>query len=311
MKCKNCGAKIPNDSPFCTVCGKDFDSPPIDAGAPPESSFPRSDIPHGFGAQPFGRAIGSAFAQMPPMPKRNYKKAVLSVLLTVAIVAGIALFVYFDLTSNKKQILGIWRSDGTYTRFNENGTVEPALGETDARYNYKIDGDELKISIGGNIAVYRIVKLNNDTLTLEYPTGDDTVTFDKVYANDSQVDEIINKGKLRAANKTAKIIYQSLNSGIESSTDQPVITNKPLDVSTLKNSDDPIRKKVYDTMKNLSWGNHGYVIIHFDPTCSDDGTNNNFIQWSETEDGKITGQYPDPIPEDSFEMVRFGKRFKK
>ena len=307
MTCKNCGAKIPKDSPFCTVCGKDFDSPPSDMGTRPQNTSPQ-----GFPRQPFGSSMGSAFMQMPPIQKRSFKKPALVTVVTFAIVAAIIIYIICDLNSNKTKIRGIWENNGSYTRFNNDGTLEPALGETDTKYKYEVSGDELKISMSGKTVTYKIIDLTSDTLTIRY-TGDDSqkLVFGKINASDSQIDEIISKGKLRTANRTAETIYRSLDLKAESSTEKGYITSKPLDVSTLKDSNDPVEKKVYETMKNLSWGDHGYVFIHFDPTCSDDGSSENFVQWSKTADGEVTGQYPDPIPEDKISSVKFGKRFKK
>ena len=279
MTCKNCGAKIPKDSPFCTVCGKDFDSPPSDMGTRPQNTSPQ-----GFPRQPFGSSMGSAFMQMPPIQKRSFKKPALVTVVTFAIVAAIIIYIICDLNSNKTKIRGIWENNGSYTRFNNDGTLEPALGETDTKYKYEVSGDELKISMSGKTVTYKIIDLTSDTLTIRY-TGDDSqkLVFGKINASDSQVDEIISKGKLRTANRTAETIYRSLDLKAESSTEKPYITSKP----------------------------HGYVFIHFDPTCADDGSSENFVQWSKTADGEVTGQYPDPIPEDKISSVKFGKRFKK
>ena len=307
MTCKNCGAKIPKDSPFCTVCGKDLDSPPSDMGTRPQNTSPQ-----GFPRQPFGSSMGSAFMQMPPIQKRRFKKPTIVTVVTFAIVAAIVIYIICDLNSNKTKIRGIWENSGSYTRFNSDGTMEPALGESDRIYKYKIDGDELKISMSGKTVTFKIIDLTSDTLTIRY-TGDDSqqLVFGKVKASDSQVDEIIRNGRQRTANRTAESIYKSISSNIESSTDKPYITAKPVEVATFKDSKDPIEKKVYETMNALSWGNPGYVVIHFDPACSDDGTNENFIQWSKSADGEVTGQYPDPIPENNISKVTFGKRFKK
>ena len=65
MNCPNCGNNIPDDSTFCTFCGKDLKQSPPQSQAPPETTYAP---PQGAYAPPQGAYAPPQGAYAPPQP---------------------------------------------------------------------------------------------------------------------------------------------------------------------------------------------------------------------------------------------------
>lgn len=85
-----------------------------------------------------------------------------------------------------------------------------------------------------------------------------------------------------------------LESVADNETVNAVKTNEAEAVESFRNSADPLKTAVYETVKD-SMGteiNLGYAYISFDPNNEQA---DNFVQWSETNQSSIIGQYPNPV----------------
>ena len=81
-------------------------------------------------------------------------------------------------------------------------------------------------------------------------------------------------------------------------------TDGKVSVKSLADSDNPLAKEVYDKLKSSAEESYVFIKSHGD----DVDFEVDFVQWSESEDGEIIGQYPDPIKNVS-DKVEFGKKF--
>ena len=115
--------------------------------------------------------------------------------------------------------------------------------------------------------------------------------------------------KLKRANNQAKLVFTTLiQQASTMSADALAVhsfnTDGKVSVKSLADSDNPLAKEVYDKLKSSAEESYVFIKSHGD----DVDFEVDFVQWSESEDGEIIGQYPDPIKNVS-DKVEFGKKF--
>lgn len=131
------------------------------------------------------------------------------------------------------------------------------------------------------------------------PTIDDNVRADEESLSPTQQGILVED-----ANEAAKDVEDAaweglLNySGNTPANELAYCTSAPVSVESFENSDNPVEKKVYETLKNKHPSNLGYVYIDIDVNSKDGG----FVQWSRKENSSIIGQRPNG-PE-NFEQSR-------
>jgi|GEM_PF-1501401 len=345
--CEKCGAQLDDNAAFCGVCGASSDPKPVLPDQPFQFSQPQFyqpqqlNQPPQFDQQPqfyqtpkFDQAPQlnnpTQFSQPQfapqgaapynaPVQKGNNKKVMIIIAASVAAIAIIIAVVFlFVFKSKKDLIVGIWQEvkengRGSYTRFNKDGTMEYDL-LSDMKATYKIDGDTLTVTIQSVSANYSIEKLTDDEMVLSrrYNGKDEEIKFVKV-DDKSAEDNVKSKADLKTANANSKLVYITVNNSISDRTanGEPVNsvkTNGVVSVESLKDSSDPTLKAVYKALEDNGKG-LGYVYIEFyyDYETYDD----NFAQWSATEDGLIS-QYPNPPSSvDDAKSITFGTKKQK
>lgn len=192
-----------------------------------------------------------------------------------------------------KETQGVFTEHNGYIKFVENGIiVDPITDENDGTYS--INGDSVEI----DGKEYEIAKLTTDSMHLESVGDNDKRTLLVFVRQNPDVEEN-NKALLRKANSNAKLIFTTLNNKAsdfiaDNETVNAVKTNEAEAVESFRNSADPLKTAVYEAVKD-SMGteiNLGYAYISFDPNNEQA---DNFVQWSETNQSSIIGQYPNPV----------------
>ena len=142
MFCKYCGMKIPNDSLFCTACGKSQRD--LNGGRPPATNPPEQKFSLQFPAvaSPAAQPVLEQEKEVwEKSSKPSRKKAVIVSLAIVALVAAVGLFVWFQWLGPSIQyhqavsMLDNGEYDEAQRLFSELGDYQnsPVL-ETNARY---------------------------------------------------------------------------------------------------------------------------------------------------------------------------------
>ena len=336
--CEKCGAQLDDNAAFCGVCGASSDPKPVLPDQPFQFSQPQFyqpqqlNQPPQFDQQPqfyqtpkFDQAPQlnnpTQFSQPQfapqgaapfnaPVQKGNNKKVMIIIISAIValVVVVLVLFLFVFKRYSKKDIVGIWQDNwGHYITFNEDGTIDDFGSGEDV--TYKLDGDTLTITDNGKSTNYRIAELNNHTMSLKYPSSRDGIKFTKPDP-DSVASGYMAQNKLKAANANAKLIYVTLNNTAsdliaDGERVEPLNTNEVVPVESFKDSNDPLKKAVYEALKENGEG-LGYVYIRYDGYNENDYIPN-FVQWSKTEDGDVIGQAPyQPDSKEEDERIRFG-----
>ena len=322
MICSKCGSQIPDNSSFCNVCGAVIDN------ASPVGIIPdiRQSFQQGgqvqqmnYAAQPQmpDNPMGAQAAGMPVQSQGGSRKKLIIIISAIAAAVAVVLLILFLFVfkSKKDLIVGTWQENGksgSYTRFNKDGTVELELGNNQTKAVYEIDGDSLIIKRDSISLNYKIEELTEDKMTLSASAGLQTksVSFTKVN-EDAAVKSYTEKSKLKTANTNAKLVFTTLNNEAadriaDGESVEAVHTGGVVAVSDFEDSSDPLLKAVYKTLTD-SGEELGYVYIDFDPNYDYyDGEYQFFVQWSESADGAVIGQYPNPV-KSADDDVKFGK----
>lgn len=119
-----------------------------------------------------------------------------------------------------------------------------------------------------------------------------------------------NMGLLQTVNSKAKLIFTTLeNTAADLISDgesvEKVKTDSVVAIDSFRFSNNPLEKAVYNVFED-NWGSRGYVYIRFDPNNENE---QNYVQWSNTKDGDVIGQYPDP-PKSLDADIQFGTKKK-
>lgn len=207
-----------------------------------------------------------------------------------------------DSNNYNELIIGCWKeTQGTfygysgYIKFSYNGAVvDPFTEKNDGTYS--INSDTIIIE-GDKYKEYEIVKLTSESLELKtYDKTGETILL--VFVRQGPNAEDKNKFLLSSANNRAKLIFTTLNNTasdlIADNDDVDAIKTKDAEaVETFKDSSDPLKTAVYEAMKDNigTQTNLGYAYISYDPNNE---KAENYVQWSETKQGSIIGQYPNP-----------------
>ena len=310
--CTKCGSPQDDNALFCNKCGAALTNaviPPQPQFQQPQPQFQQlqqqfQQAPQ-FGAAPQMQGGYGQFPAGAPVQQAQgkSKKKLIIIICAVAAVIAITLLVLFLFVfkSNKELIVGTWqeiKSDGSgkYTRFYKNGTVDLVVGR-DTKASYSVDGNKLVISNYGKSMTYTITELTKDNMTFTYTTGSTTreVRFKKV--DNNRANKTASKASLEEANSNAKLVYTTLNTvaaaKIADGSRVNALKTGPVSVESLKGSSDPLKAAVYEALSD-NGSEKGYVYIDYDPN-TDYYSNSNFVQWSDSKDGGVIGQYPDPI----------------
>lgn len=331
--CEKCGAQLDDNAAFCGVCGASSDPKPVLPDQPFQFSQPQFyqpqqlNQPPQFDQQPqfyqtpkFDQAPQlnnpTQFSQPQfapqgaapynaPVQKGSSKKLIIIIAAVVAVIAITILVLFlFVFKSKNDLIIGTWQEvkengRGSYTRFNKDGTMEYDLNSS-LKATYKIDGKNLIVSIDSLSESYEIVKLTDDemVLTRRINGKDIEVKFKKLSEDDEKnvADEYVLESKLKTANANAKLVFVTVNNKVadlvaDGEHVDDIKTDGAVSVESLKDSNNPVLKAVYDALKDNGEG-LGYVYIEY--YVDDDGVADHFAQWSETEDGALLGQFPNP-----------------
>ena len=307
--CPQCGSQQDDDAVFCNKCGSSFNNAVIQPQQPQQFSQP----PQQFDQQQFSQPqqfVQPAFQGGAVAANTNSKKKLIIIISAIValVVVVLVLFLFVFKRYSKKDIVGIWQDNwGHYITFNEDGTIDDFGSGEDV--TYKLDGDTLTITDNGKSTNYRIAELNNHTMSLKYPSSRDGIKFTKPDP-DSVASGYMAQNKLKAANANAKLIYVTLNNTAsdliaDGERVEPLNTNEVVPVESFKDSNDPLKKAVYEALKENGEG-LGYVYIRYDGYNENDYIPN-FVQWSKTEDGDVIGQAPyQPDSKEEDERIRFG-----
>ena len=328
--CNKCAAQLDDNAAFCDNCGEPLDPQPVLSDQPfqfTQPQQPQFDQPPQFYQTPqFDQApqlnhptqfsqpqqfAQPQFAQQgaapynAPVQKGSSKKLIIIIAAVVAVIAITILVLFlFVFKSKKDLIIGTWQEvkengRGSYTRFNKDGTMEYDLNSS-LKATYKIDGKNLIVSIDSLSESYEIVKLTDDEMVLTRRINGKNVEvkFKKLSEDDEKnvTDEYVLKSKLKTANANAKLVFTTVNNKVadlvaDGEHVDDIKTVGAVSVESLKDSNNPVLKAVYDALKDNGEG-LGYVYIEY--YVYDDGGTECFAQWSETEDGALLGQFPNP-----------------
>ncbi|MBQ9870269.1 MAG: zinc-ribbon domain-containing protein [Ruminococcus sp.] len=334
MICSKCGSQIPDNSSFCNVCGAEIDNA-APAGIIPDirQSFQQGGQvqPNGFAgfdpnaqmqnmnnaAQPQmpDNPMGAQAAGMPVQSQGGSRKKLIIIISAIAAAVAVVLLILFLFVfkSKKDLIVGTWQEsrNGTYTRFNKDGTVELVLGNDQTKAVYEIDGDSLIIKRDSISLNYKIDELTEDKMTLSASAGlqTESVSFTKVN-EDAAVKSYTEKSKLKTANSNAKLVFTTLNNEAadriaDGESVAAVHTGGAVAAADLEDSSDPLLKAVYKALKD-NGGELGYIYIEFDPN---DYESTGFVQWSASESGGLIGQYPNAVKTvEESEGMTFGQK---
>lgn len=335
--CKYCGAIHGDDAFTCEKCGGILGIIPDAAVQPvqqavqqpvqPQIQQPQPQQQFQQLQQPFQQPQQPQQFQQPQyaqagtaagaVQKKGISKKVIIIICAVcaAVAVTVLILFLFVFKSKKDLIIGTWAADGesgSYTRFNKDGTVELELGNDQTKAVYEIDGDSLIIKRDSISLNYKIEELTEDKMTLSASAGLQTksVSFTKVN-EDAAVKSYTEKSKLKTANTNAKLVFTTLNNEAadriaDGESVAAVHTDGAVAVSDFEDSSDPLLKAVYKTLTD-SGEELGYVYIDFDPNYDYyDGEYQFFVQWSESADGAVIGQYPNPV-KSADDDVKFGK----
>ena len=236
-------------------------------------------------------------------PSKGSKKTAIIIIGALAALIGITLLILFLFVfkSKKDLIVGTWQEikeggGGDYTRFYKNGTADLTVGKN-MKATYRIDGDTLVLTRNSVSQDYTIVELTKDRMTLKRTYNGRTmeVSFKKV--DNNRANKTASKADLKEANANAKLVYTTLNTvaaaKIADGSRVNALKTGPVSVESLKGSSDPLKAAVYEALSD-NGSEKGYVYIDYDPN-TDYYSNRNFVQWSDSKDGGVIGQYPDPI----------------
>ncbi len=315
--CSQCGSQQDDDAVFCNKCGYSFNNSVI-TPQPPQYQPPQYQPQPQFAQQQFQPQFAQAGVQnSPPVSNASKKKLIIVICaITAAIVITLLILFLFVFKSKKDLIIGTWQEikengSGSYTRFYKDGTVDLTVG-TDNKAMYTIDGDALIFTKNSTSIKYDIVELTSDKMTLKMTYNEKAaeVNFKKI--DDEKAEkEVISKAYLKTANSNAKLVFTSMyNKASDIIADgervAAVKMNGAVSVDSLKDSSDPLLKAVYEALEGNETA-YGYVYIHFDP--DQDNSDNNFVQWSDSESGGLIGQYPTPAKTaEEAQGITFGEK---
>jgi len=313
--CTKCGSPQDDNAVFCNKCGAAL----TNAVIPPQPQFQQLQQqfqqPQQQFQQPQYAQAGIPGGMGPSKGSKKTAIIIFSVLAAAIVITLLILFL-FVFKSNKELIVGTWqeiKSDGSgkYTRFYKNGTVDLAVGR-DTKASYSVDGNKLVISNYGKSMTYTITELTKDNMTFTYTTGSTTreVRFKKV--DNNRANKTASKASLEEANSNAKLVYTTLNTvaaaKIADGSRVNALKTGPVSVESLKGSSDPLKAAVYEALSD-NGSEKGYVYIDYDPN-KDYYSNRNFVQWSDSKDGSVIGQYPDPIKtQEGSDRAVFGRKY--
>lgn len=326
--CKYCGAIHGDDAFTCEKCGGILGIIPDAAVQPvqPQIQQPQPQQQFQQLQQPFQQPQQPQQFQQPQyaqagtaagaVQKKGISKKVIIIICAVcaAVAVTVLILFLFVFKSKKDLIVGTWQENGksgSYTRFNKDGTVELEVGNAGANAVYKIDGDALIITRDSISINYNISELTEDKLTLSAASGLQTTSISFTKVKDDAVKAGMTKADLKKANTNAKLVFTTLNNEAadriaDGERVEAVHTGGVVAVSDFEDSSDPLLKAVYKTLTD-SGEELGYVYIDFDPNYDYyDGEYQFFVQWSESADGAVIGQYPNPV-KSTDDDVKFGK----
>jgi type IV pilus assembly protein PilA len=259
---------------------------------------------------------GAQAAGMPMNTSGGDRKKLIIIILAIAAAIAVVLLILFLFVfkSKKDLIIGTWAADeknGSYMRFNKDGTAELDVGSNKSKAVYKIDGDTIIITRDSVSMNFKIDKLTEDKLELTVMAGLHTTrtSFTKVNDDDA-VKSYTEKSKLKTANTNAKVVFTTLNNEAadriaDGERVEAVHTNGAVAVADLEDSSDPLLKAVYKALSD-NGKELGYVYIEFDPNNYE---STGFVQWSASESGGLIGQYPNPVKTvEESEGVTFGQK---
>ena len=335
MICSKCGSQIPDNSSFCNVCGAVINN------AAPTGIIPdiRQSFQQGGQVQPNGFAgfdpnaqmqnmnnaaqpqmpaypMGAQAAGMPVQSQGGSRKKLIIIISAIAAAVAVVLLILFLFVfkSKKDLIVGTWAVDeknGSYMRFNKDGTVELDVGNDESKAVYKIDGDTIIITKDSVSMNFKIDKLTEDKLELTAMAGLHTSRISLTKVNDdAAVKSYTEKSKLKTANSNAKLVFTTINNEAadriaDGESVSAVHTGGAVAVADLEDSSDPLLKAVYKALSD-NGGEKGYVYIEFDPN---DYESTGFVQWSASESGGLIGQYPNPVKTvEESEGMTFGQK---
>lgn len=278
--------------------------------------------------------------------KSKKKLVVIISVIAAVLIVGSILFFFLNHRSekkptqnpNEKLIIGTWdQLSGGYfaafketLTFNEDGTI--FYPEDTKAYNddtYTIKGDILTINIMIHAQIdnttvvateatpveYKIVELTGKKLVLQV-AQDKSIEFifvnrdaDKITVNQDADKAAVKKDPLKTANLNADLAFSNVQKiaaslNLDGENVKAFKTPHAVPASSFKGSTDPLEKALYDALKGED--NMGYVYIDFD---FKNEQHDDFVQWSETEDG-IIGQFPDPAETaDDAKKITFGEKY--
>lgn len=253
----------------------------------------------------------------------NKKKLIIIISVIVIVIIAFILFFFLVLRSNKKLIVGTWKSNGfsfseAYQQFTNDGKIINPVTKEDIG-TYTIDGDILKISkhrvlsgkdYGVSTANYKIEKLTSETLLL-ISMENNKVIYSKEEPSKEDIEKYESKMETSLSKSIAQIAYESIHKEAvekrkKTKNVPKVETKKVVSVESLNGSNNTTFQKVYDAIKSSSKleGELGFIYIYYDPYSP---TYDSFVQWATSESGKNIGQYPAP-KENSNIKINFGEK---
>lgn len=286
--CPVCGSQQQDGTMICSSCGKNLS----DSVIPPQQ--PQQFQPQY--AQPAFQ--GGA----PTAATKSSSKKLIIIISAIVAVIGITLLILFLFVfkSKKDLIIGTWAEDeknGSYMRFNKDGTVELDVGSNKSKAVYKIDGDTIIITQDSVSMNFKIDKLTEDKLELTVMAGLHTTRISLTKVSDDAVKEGMTRADLKTANANAKLVFTTLNNTASDLIADNISVDK-LDysgpVSGLPDND--LGRAVKSALKD-NGAEDGYVRIYFDPNAGGDEDTyetKNYAMYSKSESGALVGRFPNP-----------------
>lgn len=307
--CRHCGAVSGDDALTCKECGEML-------GIIPDAPIKRYVVKKPVQTQEQTQQTDSADddtnvqqqAQAAVSKHSGERGSRTVIMICAAAVAVLVLFILvFTRMNNKKTrltnkelIVGTWKTDGHYSRFNSDGTAELDIG-SGTYCEYSVNGGELTVNLSGDDVKYDIVVLSQKSMTLR-ENGEEKAaepaSFTRV--KDDEIKDMLDDIRLNNANKNAELIYLSIESTCFEmvrngmSINPSFSTDGAVAVEDLKDMPNILAQTAYYAIaQHINGGNLGYVYIKYDPVSTDyTGGMNIFIQWSEKKEGAVIGQCP-------------------
>ena len=328
MFCPKCGGAVSDNAKFCSNCAFRLDPQPRPQAVIPDTPAVSSEpvrrapepapMPQMYASAPAGAAVSG----------KSHKKLIILLISLFAVIGIVAsLLIIFVFGGDKivgkwhcvnyklgnqsynneqfKQATGYGFASILTAEFTSDGKGKVYLMGLDVNFEWKANKDKYDLDVDNPVIKNGTVEFSGDQLVISFVNENAAMEcrFEKgeVEADPeaqamlkSSADAYVTKSKLRTANVNAKLVYTSVASAcadLVADGKSDLIGSGvfgPVKISDL-DDDDIIQKAVKAALTDNGISGESYISWSIGSRFRPDWT-----QWSESDDGGMVGQYPDP-----------------